>query len=335
MKKVSTRSNIALILLMLLSSIFLIDCNNKDDSYNYPVGVFPDTVLNITGLNTAFDDYNSTTSSITGLLPLIFSSNRRSAGGQFDLEQGILQFTFDKNDGRFDLSSEMIIDPFLTRLIAKSETPKNDFGPYRTFSSYDGMEYFVLASENAEGNLDLNYCTNIPPNGSSNPEIYGPYPVKLLNTAFDDAYLTFDLNLDTAYYISNPEGNFDIYLKSRPAAKDIGAWFDSDFSPSEKVNNINSPSDDKCPMVYNKLLVFTSDRPGGYGGFDLYYSVFTNGDWGAPVNFGPRINSSSDEYRPLIGYHSDFSNIYMIFSSNRPGGSGGFDLYFTGLNTPQ
>jgi hypothetical protein len=335
MKKISIKSNTTLILLMLLSSTFLTKCNNKEDSYNYPFGVFPDTVINIVGLNTAFDDYNSTTSAISGLLPLIFSSNRRSSGGQFDLEQGILKFTFDKNDGHFDLNSEMLIDPFLTQLISKSETPLNDFGPYRTYSSYDGMEYFVLASENADGNLDLKYCTNIPPYGTIAPEIYGPYPVKLLNTDFDDAYLTFDLNLDTAYFISNPEGHFDIYSKSRPAGKDIGAWFNSDFSASEKVNSLNSSSDDKCPMVYNKLMVFTSNRPGGYGGFDLYYSNFSAGNWGAPVNFGPRINSSSDEYRPLIGYHSDFSNIYMIFSSNRPGGNGGFDLYFTGLDTPQ
>ena len=34
---------------------------------------------------------------------------------------------------------------------------------------------------------------------------------------------------------------------------------------------------------------------------------FRNGNWSSPVNFGPGINTSSDEYRPLIGYHSDFS----------------------------
>ena len=115
---------------------------------------------------------------------------------------------------------------------------------------------------------------------------------------------------------------------------DIGAWFNSDYTASQKVDSINSSSDDKCPMVYNKFMVFTSDRPGGYGGFDLYYSVFRNGNWSSPVNFGPKINTSSDEYRPLIGYHSDFSNIYMIFSSDRPGGKGGFDLYFTGIDIP-
>jgi hypothetical protein len=114
----------------------------------------------------------------------------------------------------------------------------------------------------------------------------------------------------------------------------VGAWFEQDYSASQKVDNINSTSDDKCPMVYNKLMVFTSNRPGGYGGYDLYYSLFRDGNWSAPVNFGPKINSSSDEYRPLIGFFSNFENIYMIFSSNRPGGLGGYDLYFTGIEVP-
>ena len=45
------------------------------------------------------------------------------------------------------------------------------------------------------------------------PDIEGPFPVKLLNTGFDDAYLSFDLNLDSAYFTSNIDGNFDIYVK--------------------------------------------------------------------------------------------------------------------------
>jgi hypothetical protein len=194
----------------------------------------------------------------------------------------------------------------------------------------------ILASQNVDGNLDLKYLKNRPYYyGGNIPEIVGPNPITLLNTTFDDAYLTFDLNLDTAYYISNPEGNFDIYSKTRPEGKDIGEWFSQVYSPSEKVDSVNSTADDKCPMVYNKLMVFTSNRTGGYGGFDLYYSVFRNGKWSSPVNMGPKINTAYDEYRPLIGYFPDFKNIYMIFSSNRPGGKGGFDLYFTGINVPE
>jgi hypothetical protein len=335
MKNKILKSNIVLIILTLMTTALLVRCNKSEESAKYPYGIFPDTVLSLEGLNSAYDDYNSTTNEISGALPLIFSSNRKSTGGQFDLEQGLMTFTFNKNNGLFTLSTGMTHDAFMDTLIKKTETPRNDFGPYRAYSSLDGMEYFILASENVDGNLDLWYCKNIPQQGGNIPEVHGPFPIKLLNTGFDDAYLSFDPGLDSAYFISNIEGNFDIYFKARPDGKDIGDWFDSDYSPSVKVDSINSPYDDKCPMVYNKFMVFTSNRPGGYGGYDLYYSTFRNGNWSSPVNLGPKINSSSDEYRPLLGYYTDFENIYMIFSSNRPGGLGGYDLYFTGLSVPK
>ncbi len=79
----------------------------------------------------------------------------------------------------------------------------------------------------------------------------------------------------------------------------------------------------------------SSNRAGGFGGYDIYYSVFRNGNWSSPVNMGPRINTSSDEYRPVIGSNPDFTNNFIMFSSNRPGGKGGFDLYFSGLQLPE
>jgi hypothetical protein len=80
------------------------------------------------------------------------------------------------------------------------------------------------------------------------------------------------------------------------------------------------------------MLIFTSNRPGGYGGFDLYYSKYENGNWSAPTNFGSKINSPFDEYRPILfDEEIDFEKDMMVFSSNRTGGKGGFDLYFVGI----
>lgn len=47
-------------------------------------------------------------------------------------------------------------------------------------------------------------------------------------------------------------------------------------------------------------MVFASNRDGGYGGFDLYYSVLLNNEWSEPVNFGPKINAEYDDYRPIL-----------------------------------
>ena len=335
MKKSLCNHNIVLVFSILLITIYLTDCKKTDNPIKFPRGTFHDTVRTLTGINSAYDDYNLALYQITSNLPIIFSSNRKSSGGQFDLEQANISFVFDQTNGKFELGAEMTTDAFLNKLINKAVTPGNDFGPYRLFSSLDGFEYLMVSSVNADGNLDLYYLKNRPVYGSNLPDIDGPHPIKLLNTNSDDAYICFDQNLDSAYFISNKDGNFDIFLQKRPEEQDIASWFDLDYAISTKVDSINSSSDDKCPFIFKNVMIFTSDRPGGLGGFDLYYSIFRNGKWGSPVNFGPGINTSSDEYRPVIGYHPDFTNLFMMFSSNRPGGKGGFDIYFTGVKFPE
>ncbi len=332
MKNLFPGYRISVFIILCLALIFSSQCKKGKNPIKFAFGTFPDSVINLADINSEFDDYNTDIYQIKGYLPLLFSSNRKSSGGQFDLEQGMISFSFDQTNGDFILRSEMTNDAFLNSLIQKAQTSRNDFGPYSLFSSFDGYEYFVVSSENADGNLDLLYFKNLPAYGGTVPVIEGPHPVTLLNTGYDDAYLTFDSNQDTAYFISNPDANFDIYFKSKPASLDLASWFNLDYSASAKVDSINTLSDDKCPMVYHNLMVFTSNRPGGYGGYDLYYSLFRNGNWNSPVNFGPGINSTSDEYRPLIGNNPDFSNLFLIFSSDRPGGKGGFDLYFTGID---
>jgi hypothetical protein len=79
-------------------------------------------------------------------------------------------------------------------------------------------------------------------------------------------------------------------------------------------------------------MVFTSNRPGGYGGYDLYYSKFDGQSWSEPVNFGEDINTEYDEFRPVALQVFDFKNDVMLFSSDRPGGKGGFDLYYVGID---
>ena len=320
---------------MLLISVFLTDCKKEEDPIKYPKGTFPDSVFNMLNINSRYDDYNTDLYQLTGNSPIIFSSNRKSSGGQFDLEQATISFVFDQTTGVFGLGSAMTNDAFLSKLINTAVTPGNDFGPYRLFSSIDGYEYMVLSSVTTQGKLDLFYLRNRPVYSSSLPAVEGPFPVNLFNSTSDDAYFCFDSNMDTAYFTSDRNGNFDIFLHRKPDEMEISKWLNLGYAVSTKADSVNSSGDDKCPMVFKNIMIFTSNRPGGLGGYDLYYSVFRKGKWSSPVNFGPGINTSSDEYRPVIGYHPDFTNNFLMFSSNRPGGKGGFDLYFTGVVFPE
>jgi len=73
-----------------------------------------------------------------------------------------------------------------------------------------------------------------------------------------------------------------------------------------------------------KYLYFASDMPGGQGGSDIYFSEWTDGNWSTPVNLGPGINSAGTDNYPCI--HSSGK---LYFASNRPGGMGGLDVYYS------
>lgn len=75
-----------------------------------------------------------------------------------------------------------------------------------------------------------------------------------------------------------------------------------------------------------KYLFFASDMPGGQGGSDLYFCEWLNGQWSPPVNLGSDVNSSSAENYPFM-----HPSGRLYFSSDRPGGKGRFDVYYSML----
>lgn len=329
------RKRITRIFATVLTIFFIVlqsSCKKTEEHILYEKGIYPDTTVVLPDLNSEYDDYNITLYEISEIRPVIFSSNRSSSGGQFDLVQGAIAYSFDKTDGSFTLLAGVTSDPFFAQLVSAANTPNNDFGPYRLYNDLDGMEYMILSSVGENGDLDFYYTRNLPYFGTSIPAINGPFPVSLLNSGADEAYICFDTSQDSAYFSSNADGNYDIYLHPKPSEMPMDQWLEQDFASSEKVMAFNSSADDKCPYIYRKIMVFASDREGGFGGFDLYYSIFSNGTWGDPVNMGSSINTSSDEYRPVLSGNEDFTNMFLIFSSNRPGGLGGFDLYYSGIS---
>lgn len=73
-----------------------------------------------------------------------------------------------------------------------------------------------------------------------------------------------------------------------------------------------------------KVLYFASDMPGGYGKSDIYFSVFSNGQWSKPINLGPKINTEGNEFFPFIS-----NDGVLYFASDGHGGLGGLDIFFS------
>ena len=151
-----------------------------------------------------------------------------------------------------------------------------------------------------------------------------PYPFNL-NDHEGGASLTIDNN-ELFYTIYKPMvgyDNGDIYYSKKGTD---GFW--SEPVALENVNNPDTWETMPCISSDGKTLYFVSDRPGGYGGYDIYESKKDkNGVWGKPTNLGPNINTKYNEKTPFL--HTDSQTLY--FSSNSPdlAGLGGYDIYYS------
>jgi outer membrane protein OmpA-like peptidoglycan-associated protein/tetratricopeptide (TPR) repeat protein len=113
-------------------------------------------------------------------------------------------------------------------------------------------------------------------------------------------------------------GGFDIYKS---------VYTPTGWSIEENLgDSINTDFWESSPAISpdKRALYFSSTRPGGYGGADLYVSYLKpNGRWTEAVNMGPTINTAGDEMAPFI--HADNQTLY--FTSHGLPGYGGSDLF--------
>jgi outer membrane protein OmpA-like peptidoglycan-associated protein/tetratricopeptide (TPR) repeat protein len=108
-----------------------------------------------------------------------------------------------------------------------------------------------------------------------------------------------------------------------------GLFYES-YKLSETVNKVGYKSMQPYVSFDGTKLFFSSNKPGGLGGFDLYVcNIDENGLTGEAKNLGPTINTFKDESTPF--FHT-ISNT-LFFSSNGHTGIGGLDIYKSALNT--
>jgi outer membrane protein OmpA-like peptidoglycan-associated protein/tetratricopeptide (TPR) repeat protein len=145
-----------------------------------------------------------------------------------------------------------------------------------------------------------------------------------VNTLYHDSNLFLSSDGKTLYIYSD-EGNGDIFYSTENQNEE---W----TKPKPLEGRINSQgfaeqsiwvSDD------NEFMMFASNRPGGYGGFDIYGCYREEGQWKRPFNMGPEINTKEDEDGPYMA--KDGLTVY--FSSKGHKGFGGFDVFTTRYDT--
>ena len=147
----------------------------------------------------------------------------------------------------------------------------------------------------------------------------------LLNSARHDVLFDFSADGSVLYYF-------------RGWQPDQGQIFVDTFRQQEERvlssdpfrGPVNANLGDGTPfLVGDTLLLFSSRRPGGYGGLDLYRTALRNGRWTAPENLGPAVNSAYDETTPFLAR----DGFTMYYSTNHPDLSlGGLDVVKTVYN---
>lgn len=185
----------------------------------------------------------------------------------------------------------------------------------QVFASDKEKEVFMVAKRDKTGTFTSGEPMVYPFNATDDSQ--GGCSISI-----DNKHLYFSIMRDEGgaqpncdIYVSDktPEGEWGEVRKLSPLVNDPKYW---DSQPTIASDGVT--------------LYFASDRPGGYGGIDLYYTKRDpkTGQWGAPVNLGPNVNTKGDEKTPFI--HSDSETLY--FSSTGHFGFGDYDIFYVRKN---
>lgn len=152
-------------------------------------------------------------------------------------------------------------------------------------------------------------------------------PLAGVNSAFNEGAQS--ITADGKYLVfticERPEnrGSCDLYYSQQVES---GGW-----TPAKTIGaSINTEADESQPAISadGKLLFFSSNRPGGRGGKDIYVAGrLPDGEWSSPSNLGEVINTPGNEQYPF--WAADGTTLY--FTSDTHPGLGGEDLFRTRL----
>jgi hypothetical protein len=149
----------------------------------------------------------------------------------------------------------------------------------------------------------------------------------VINTIVNDACSGISMNGEALLFFrtSIDMMSGDVY----ESLQDNGAW----QLPTAFGNHINSPYEIEPSACYspdNNTIIFSSNRYGGFGGFDLFITRKDDaGNWSEAVNLGPIVNTPYNEDAPFISALGD----KLYFSSQGHKNMGGYDVFVVNFNS--
>jgi outer membrane protein OmpA-like peptidoglycan-associated protein/tetratricopeptide (TPR) repeat protein len=180
----------------------------------------------------------------------------------------------------------------------------------------------IIFTRNVDGNEDFYTATRL----SGNWTMAKPLSKNINTSQYNEGAQSISPDGRYLFFTgcNRPDGfgRCDIYLCVRQGEN----W----SKPINLGKTINTSDWESQPSISadGKTLYFLSNRPGGFGGYDIWKSTIDeHGQWTTPINLGPQVNTPYDEATPFI--HADGKTLY--FASEGWPGMGGKDLYYCTL----
>lgn len=227
--------------------------------------------------------------------------------------------TVDRELESIVLAREMIANPKQHKIKSvgrnintrNSETNplSNSTGTSMIYTSIQKFYNAILISQK-----DTTYWKN-PTN--LNAQLFADGGIKTVGISPNGSVLILARNDNDIYnlYYSNYDKNRNQWLPITKFPKEINS------RSGENYGSLSQNAD---------TLYFSSARPGGYGGFDIYMSIKnTEGNWSNPINLGSKVNTSYNEIAPFVTQDGK----RLVFSSNGHKTIGGYDLFYSTRDT--
>ncbi len=206
----------------------------------------------------------------------------------------------------------------------------DEFAPVQSATIEDRI-YFSSARENSEGGLRNEQGFADVKNGHFFDDIYltdfdgGDWrtPTRLENVLINSARHEWLLDITNegktlVFFRSSNGFSGDVLIDTFKTEQETRSLPPHLVAPFQPENGDNALS-----FFNDSILIFAARRPEGFGGLDLYFTVFADGNWATPKNLGKGINSAFDETTPWLA--KDGRTLY--FSSNSGASMGGFDVF--------
>lgn len=172
---------------------------------------------------------------------------------------------------------------------------------HTTSLNSDGTELYLFKNDNYDGNI---YVTRFANGSWSQIEKLN----KNINTRFYESHAAISPDGKKLYFTSNREGGLgelDLWISEIDATGDWGI-------PSNLGNVVNTPYNEETPFISSdgNTLTFSSEGHGSMGGYDIFLSKLSAGQWTSPENIGYPVSTTDDN----IAFQPYMNGAYGFYS---------------------